>query len=258
MKLIALRRRARAVFAAAIAAIAVLLLGGSARAATASPPSLSDANLAYGEGRYAEAAAEYEQILGARGYSAPLLHDLGNAYLRDGQPVRAVVAYERAEVLAPRDPAIAANLAVARTAANVLDERTRLERAVSVLSPNEWASLTAGTFWVALVAFAAAALGRRHRSRLLGYGVASTLLSTALLFGLSVADRQLDRAVVLQPAPVLVSPFASAQSDFSLAPGTHIELGRERDAYVFMTDPHGRTGWLERSEVAPLVPPPRT
>jgi len=58
----------------------------------------------------------------------------------------------------------------------------------------------------------------------------------------------------MQAAPVLVSPFEGAQSEFALAPGASIELGRARDGYVFIHDATGRSGWVERAEVEPLIP----
>ena len=46
--------------------------------------------------------------------SAPALFNRGNALVREGKPGPAILAYERAQQLAPRDPAIAVNLQAVR------------------------------------------------------------------------------------------------------------------------------------------------
>ena len=53
------------------------------------------------------------------GYSAAALYNLGNAYARAGKPGLAVLNYERAALLAPDDPDIAANLHFVQRAARV-------------------------------------------------------------------------------------------------------------------------------------------
>ena len=52
-------------------------------------------------------------------YSADGLYNLANSYARAGKPGLAVLNYERAALLAPYDPDIAANLEYVRTSAHV-------------------------------------------------------------------------------------------------------------------------------------------
>jgi tetratricopeptide (TPR) repeat protein len=59
--------------------------------------------LMFGSAFAAEAAAPSQE-------SAPALFNRGNALVREGKLGPAILAYERAQQLAPRDPAIAANL----------------------------------------------------------------------------------------------------------------------------------------------------
>src|SRR5439155_23225034 len=72
------------------------------------------ANALYGEERWAEAAAEYERVLAAGWESGNLHFTLGNAWFRAGDVGRAVLDYERARRLLPRDPDVQANLRYAR------------------------------------------------------------------------------------------------------------------------------------------------
>src|SRR5690606_3098390 len=70
----------------------------------------ADANAAFAAGRYDEAIAEFRSIVETDGASAALLFDLGNACFRAGRLAEAILWYERARLLAPRDPDVAANL----------------------------------------------------------------------------------------------------------------------------------------------------
>ena len=81
----------------------------------ADQPALAAAAHAAAAGDYPAAVRNYEQVLKRDGFSAPVLFNLGNAWLRLGKPARAILDYERALVLAPHNPAIEANLAAARS-----------------------------------------------------------------------------------------------------------------------------------------------
>ena len=81
----------------------------------------------------AEAAAPSQE-------SAPALFNRGNALVREGKPGPAILAYERAQQLAPRDPAIAVNLqAVRDTAGLAAPTPAWWQSAARALTMNEWA-----------------------------------------------------------------------------------------------------------------------
>ena len=81
------------------------------------PPAelMAEANRRYQRGEYAEAAQQYEALIGRGYWDAAVHYNLGNAYLESGGLGRAVLNYLRAEELSPRDPDILANLAIARS-----------------------------------------------------------------------------------------------------------------------------------------------
>ncbi len=232
--------------------VALAALIGLAPPAHASS-TLDSANRAFAQGHYADAAAQYRALIDAQGYSAPVLFDLGNAYLRDGKPVDAMLAYERARLLAPRDRAIAGNLAEASAAAGVADVPRLSERLSHLLTINEWTWAACGAAWALITAAGAAVLFRRRRAWFVRAAVASALVGAVSLAGLLVSGRDQHVALVMRSAPVLVSPFDGAQSGFTLGAGSSVELGRVHDAFVLVHARDGRVGWMERSAVAPLV-----
>ncbi|MEO8900441.1 MAG: tetratricopeptide repeat protein [Polyangiaceae bacterium] len=235
-------------------AVSLSLAGPASAAATAAAPTLDDANRAFGEGRYPLAAQEIQQIITQQGYSAPLLFDLGNAYLKGGEPVKALLAYERAQLLAPGNAAISANLTTARQAASVPDPSGRVTQAARALSMNTWAWLASACFWAAALALGVAVSYKRARVWGIAVATGAGLIFASALGALCLASGQLDSALVLQAAPVLVSPFDSAQSDFALTAGSSVKLLGVRDHYWLVRDAQGRSGWVDRAQVEPLIP----
>jgi tetratricopeptide (TPR) repeat protein len=238
----------------AIAIVNVVVAFALALAMRASASPLDDANRTFAEGHFADAAARYEAMIAHDGYSAPVLFDLGNAYLRADQPARAMLAYERARLLAPRDAAIATNLAEARKAAGVTDERNAFDRAVHVLTRDEWGWIATLAFWCAVAAGTGAWLFPRRRAWLVRTAAVGGFVA-AIAAGGVVVSRHDDRAALaLKAAPVLVSPFEGAQSSFVLRAGGGVEIQRAHGGYLLVHDRQGRSGWVERGVIAPLVP----
>lgn len=220
-----------------------------ARAASA----LDAANRAFAEGRYGEAATQYES-LSRRGYSAPVLFDLGNAYLRADRPIDAILAYERARLLSPRDTAIAANLAAARRAAGVPEGGGLAERFEHLLSMDEWTGLATGAIWLTVTAGAGAVLFRRRRAGLVAAAGLCVLVASVSAAGLALSSRLLHAGLVTKATPALVSPFSSAQSRFSVGAGASVELGATHEGFVLVHERDGRSGWVELGAVAPVIP----
>src|ERR1700693_1465159 len=74
----------------------------------------SAANKLYAEGKFSEAAAAYEKILGNGAQSSALLFNDANAEFKSGHLGRAIAGYRRAALLSPQDAEIRANLAFVR------------------------------------------------------------------------------------------------------------------------------------------------
>lgn len=73
--------------------------------------SLDSAAAAYKEGKYAEAAAIYQQIASEEGVSAELYANMGNAYAKAGDYGHAFLCYERSLYLNPSDKEVRNNRA---------------------------------------------------------------------------------------------------------------------------------------------------
>ncbi len=88
-----------------------------------------------------------------RAYSLRALVSQAQADLAGGRPGRALLAFERAQVLAPRAPAVVGGLVQARAAAGLPTREEGLAmRAAERLSPNEWS-------WIAMAGLGLGAAG---------------------------------------------------------------------------------------------------
>jgi hypothetical protein len=253
MKTLARRHRASRYLLVGFAALTVLLATIALSRRAFASPTLDAANHAFAEGHFAQAAAKYQTLIDEHGYSAPALLDLGNAQLRDGKPVEAILAYERARLIAPRDAAIANNLAEARKAAGVEPEPKLADRISHVLTANESTWLATAGVWLGLAFGAAAVLFPRRRPWLTRGASMSVIAGAVGIVALVVARGDAHAALVMKAAPVLVSPFDGAQSSFSLHAGSDIELGSVHDGFVLVRDRGGESGWVDRAAVTPLI-----
>ncbi|HME40050.1 MAG TPA: tetratricopeptide repeat protein [Steroidobacteraceae bacterium] len=193
------------------------------------------------------------------GYSASSLYNTANAYARANQPGLAVLNYERALLLEPNDPDIAANLRHVRLASGLPPEsRTGFERAARSLNPRilAWAGIAG------LALAGAAVLARRaypgHRRKLLAAAAAGFLvLGVALANAWALWPALHEAVVVAHAAPLRVSPVALEESKVSLPEATIVRAGAEHDGFVLVQVPGGRTGWVPEADLAALLPKPR-
>jgi hypothetical protein len=214
------------------------------------------ANQAYASGQFVEAVRGYEEVIAQRGFSAPVLFNLANAFQRTGEQGRAILNYERAQWLAPRDSAIATNLLLARRKAGCATmEQSNLEKAARMLRLDTLA-------WVgsaALVLMCAGFLGGRLLPSSLRTGAHVLMGAAAGVLALVLVTfvwrwSDLDRAVVLAAnAPARIAPAEAAGVSFSLAAGEIVHARRLHGGFMLVRTRDGRFGWMNRHQVARII-----
>ena len=231
--------------------IALLLV--LACAVAAAQGSIATAEHATATGDYHLAAQTYEQILARNGYSAPVLFNLGNAWLRLGKPGRAILQYERALVLAPGNPVIESNLAAAQQRAGINPSPPGPWLAAAryfSFDTYTWAAL--GAIWAlcaALVLLCVRGPGRRF-ARPLILVAAVTLCVSADAAVLCWSD--LYRAVVLSPATLHLAPAQSAAASGSVREGEEVWIQQRYAGFNLVRTADGHAGWLGNDEAAPV------
>ena len=215
---------------------------------------------------YELAIQTYRSIVDSGYASAGLYYNLGNAYYKSHNITMALVNYERAHILKPKDKEIIHNLEVAREFVvdriEVLPEFF-LWRAfagfVKTFDADIWAIMSLTAFILSLIFFLWYFFSKRVDLRRLTFWTAILLvfLSLSTLFFASSQNKLISRhnqALILTPSVTIKSsPDESSGTDlFLLHEGTRVtvedELGDWRE--VVLSD--GNRGWLKESDLIPL------
>jgi tetratricopeptide (TPR) repeat protein len=245
-----------------------LLLAIPARA-QAVDPDLAAANQAYQDGKYADAAKLFQQLIATRGYSAPLCFDLGNAQLKAGQLGQALLQYERARYLAPADSGINHNLQLARRQAGLDPDPYRWwEVVIRSIDWTVWLGIIAACLILLLLAM----IGRANApgwSSTTGTPVAFwrkvfktvffVCIPLALFFAfveLSAAgfNDRIEGVVVAKPATLRLSPFESAEKTGTVPEGQLVTVEEHHNDYLWIDERSRQSGWVQQKEVEPIVP----
>ncbi|HQI01664.1 MAG TPA: hypothetical protein PLF54_04795 [Deltaproteobacteria bacterium] len=231
----------------------------------ASPQSSGDelffrANQAFREARYAEAAKDYEALI-ASGYAGGhLYYNLANACLKSDRLGVAILNYERARLLIPRDADLAFNLSYAQ------DRRTDAVQppAQTISSVFFWL----GSFNLPELFWTFAALNAALFAVLIlrvfaksdwSYYVFVTLLFLWLAGGVSFSLKLYetssdDRCVVIsRQADVLAGPQAGDTLLFRLHEGTVVHGERSDSGWKLISLQDGKRGWIRSADVGAIM-----
>ena len=240
-----------------LAAMLGVALASVARAADTPPPPFVTANAAAARGDHAAAAAAFEQSIEHDGWSVNALLGLGNAYANLGEHGRAILALERARLIAPEDEAVATNLARERERAAVTGpDVSRADAVLGRVTADTWTWLA---LWGAVVACAGVLAIAWSSRRRLGSGLTIAGVTVALGAGaiaLRVAPAP-DRAIVLVEGTARIAPFAAAEPAFPARPGEAVQIEMQRGDHVYVRAGEDRTGWLPRTALERVVPSDR-
>lgn len=227
------------------------------------PDLFLQANEAYTQQEFTRAVDLYEEILGLGRESGPVYYNLGNAYFRAGDVGRAVLNYERALTLIPRDPDLRANYRYARSLAG----RTQGEDDGNVLSRIFTGLFRLQTFdeicWIMMILVCVLAAVHlcglyggwkdRHRMSVILLISAGVLLYAAgLIWKMGYLS---GRAVILAQTSAYFEPRDAATVHFSLYEGDRVRIvdadgpaGWER---IRRFD--GKIGWIKDGDVEPII-----
>jgi tetratricopeptide (TPR) repeat protein len=214
------------------------------------------ANEDYAAGRFADAASGFEQVIAGHGYSAPVLFNLGNAWLQAGQPERAILNYERALVLSPNDAAVRANLRTAQSRAKVEVRKPGiLEKVVRVANLNTWAWIVA---LILPCVCASVVAGRLLRGSLKKCMRIASVAGVCVLIpaGVCIAARwqELGRAVVLgADTPAHIAPAEASGVSFNLRGGEVVRAQESHGSFTLVHTSDDRSGWVSSAAVARVI-----
>ncbi len=236
----------------------LLLLG----AAAASAATKAEANSAYVDGRYQQAAEVYEQLL-SEGVSPELYYNLGNCYYRMEEMPQAILAYERALRLAPGDADIRFNLQMARskTVDKIVPESemffvTWYRSVVNMTSADGWGRTALVALALAIVLLLIYLFTNPLWLRKLGFfgGLAMlVLLLVSNIFAWQQMRQAENRsgAIIFESAvPVKSTPTNNGTDLFILHEGTRVDIiDQTMNDWREIRVPDGKQGWVETKQI---------
>lgn len=244
--------------------IVALLLASSVSLVAADMASAFDAaNKLYEQGRFQEAAAQYNELLRTGAASTIVYFNLGNAWFKAGQFGRAIAAYRAAQRLSPRDPNVRFNLQFVRKQVTGTEQAPgpAWRRWLANLTLNEWTIVSAVAFWVSFILLALGEVRASWRSTLRLWTVTAATVSLALAALLAAAlyyDGKTAAAIVVVPNTVVrYGPLEESQVFYQLRDGSELEVLDEKNtdedqSWLMVQDAARRIGWLKRQEVVVL------
>jgi hypothetical protein len=201
-------------------------------------------------------AAEAQEPPLPSAYSGSALYNLGNFYARLGRPAMAVLNYERALILAPRDPDIQANLRHVRESVGLPPQAGGwLHQHDRWANPNTLYWLGLFGMILAGVSLALRRPGSAHRTAF-GAGVAVGVAFMAIAVGDAVATAStLHESVVMFATPASASPISGAEPLFTVPLADVVRVREEHGGFDLISDSQGREGWVADGDLQPVIPP---
>jgi tetratricopeptide (TPR) repeat protein len=245
--------------------IIALMVGGMAAAAVAAdnpgdPLSLFiKAGFAYKDGQYEEAAKIYEQVLASGVESGPLYFNLANSYFKQNKLGPAILNYERARRLLPRDSDVAANYTFALNAAQVtaMPPQNSLillfNQHIRFYTVSEMIVIITSLFFAGLFLFLWS-LQRTWpvRRRILVLGLIG-LLAIIHVIGLAASvEARKNTAVIVAASDALFEPREKATVYFSLPEGSSVHIISREGLWTKVRRPDGKIGWVPAQAVAEI------
>jgi tetratricopeptide (TPR) repeat protein len=215
------------------------------------------ANELYRSGDYQKAASSYEKVI-SNGYeSAEVYFNLGNAYFKLQNLPAAILNFERARRLSPRDEDILYNLRLANL--RVVDKIEPVPQLffiawwkgfVDLASADRWAMLGIVLFWCTALAGCVFLIGRSVILQRISFFVALAALLLAVLAFISMSRRMRiehdEQSAVVFAATVAVKSAPDAQSTdlFMLHEGVRVEFMDGVGDWRKIRLADGKVGWL--------------
>lgn len=226
------------------------------------------ANDLYEGGQFVQAAQAYQQLVDLGVVDSALFYNLGNAHFKQGDYGQAIVNYRRAQQLAPRDPDVEANLALARAQAvdqfEEADEAGFLEQVGGTLQgwfTVDELALVALAAWIlfvfVLILFVSARAGtawrRGVRSALAVAAVVLVVGALSLGSALYVENGRSEGVIVASEVDVTSGPGAQYVTEFTLHNGAEVDLVEARGNWVRLALPGAELeGWVPASAIEPV------
>ncbi len=215
-----------------------------------------EANQLYADGKFTEAVKTYEKAAQVKP-TAEIYYNLGNAYFKNKELGKAILNYERARKLDPRDPDIISNLSYANRLIEykIEDKRNwyirKLSELIGYFKYEECWPLFLVSYFVFLVNLLISFIRKRPLFGKLTTVLFSFVIISALPLVLKFAQTGMsDEAVTtVKQAEVRYGPSTLDQIAFRLAEGLKVSVHDHKQDWYRIRLRDGRSGWVPESDI---------
>lgn len=220
------------------------------------------ANLLYEEGDYKEATERYQRLLD-KGYISDDLHyNLANSYFKTEDIAPAILHYERALKINPRNEDAINNLRIANEKTVDKIEQVPVlffyrwyKNAVNLFHVDTWAKITIALLFLGLFCFTLYLLSQTIRIKKLAFYSFSLALILGLISWFMAAQQERllktkEYAIIMNPTVTISSsPSEGSSQLFVLHEGSKVKIKEEIDEWYRVALPNGNEGWVEKTEL---------
>ncbi len=234
-----------------------------------------DGNKAYRDGNFDAAVKAYEDAIAAGANDYRVFYNLGNAYFRLGMVGKAVLSYERARYLAPRNKDVLNNLNFVKstsvdvvredeTNGNLGDiyENTALGFIYSFLRKISFSELSFVAAALSIPGTIFLVLWILVRGRARRWFFAATVVFWGLLILILIPYAmkcghiwETDLAIVTAPsAEIRSAPSKKSQLKYTFREGMEVAICGAREGWTHVMLKNGEDGWVKADLIEPVIP----
>lgn len=214
------------------------------------------AGAAYQTEDYADAINQYQKILKAGWASSAVYYNLGNAYFKKEQLGKAVLHYQRALRLSPRDPDIRANMRFAKASVEYYGNQESQGSVLSWLpyfkkiTLDEMAWILIGLFILLGCVLFIGIVRQWRLSRMFLWGGVICITFIFHIGALVVKVNYLKgQSVILTETKAKFEPMANATDHFQLGEGMIVKMLKKQYGWIKVLRDDGRIGWVPERTV---------
>ena len=218
-------------------------------------------NKAYNENKFQQAEEYYLAVINQGLASPELYYNLGNAYFKMNDMPSAILYYEKALKLHPKDEDINFNLNLANS--RIIDKIEPVpvfflwkwwKQILNVMSPDQWAKTGIAFFIIFLFFFSVFLVSRMVTLRKISFWT-GLLVFVLTLFTMTVGF-QTNRSMKKEREGIIFTPTVTVKSSpsensvdlFVIHEGTKVQILDNLENWTEIKIANGSVGWLKKSD----------
>jgi len=216
------------------------------------------ANTCYSDGEYDKAIKTYQEAINLGFESGSLYYNLGNSYFKKSQLGEAILNYEKAMRLIPRDSDLKSNYEYARSLikGGIIESKAQwyriaFDRIFSLFTIDglafSLAVIFTGILLVILVTVHIPPIRKYRVGALSVLIIIFVLFFTALFEKASVVGKE--AVIIAEKTDAKFEPFDSATTHFTLYEGTKATIVLPKDSWYKIERSDKKAGWVKTSDL---------